>query len=96
MLVIFLNGRVLAEIVKPGKKILPALNLPGEIGKDHDNFRVHPRRKILHPAVEPCLIDLMHRRRRTRALGFVDDLHLIILFQAFPSLVPTNCTGVYS
>ena len=90
MLMEFLYCRVLAEVSESGKKLLPALNPPGEIGKYYDTFRMHKRRKVLDSAVEPCLVDLAHGRRCTLAFGFVHDLLLIILVHVFDPPVRTN------
>ena len=84
----FMNGRVLAKVTEPGKKVFPALNLPGEIGEEHDNFRMHQWREVLDPALEPRLIDLTHRCHGILAFRFVHDLLLIILVRA--------SAGVYS
>ncbi len=67
----FVNCCVLAEIGEPGKKGFPSLDPPGKTRKNHDNLRVHHRRKVLDLAAEPCLVDLTHCFRHIRAFGFL-------------------------
>ena len=67
----FVNGCVLAEIAKPGKKGFPSLDAPGKSRKHHDYLRVHQRRKRLVLATKPCLVDLPHGCGRIRALRVV-------------------------
>lgn len=51
MLTKFLNGRVLTKVPKSSEQRLSALNLPGEIGKNSNDFLVHHRRKFFNRAV---------------------------------------------
>jgi len=89
----FLYGRAATEIAESGKKPFVALNLRGEAGHYRNNFRVHQRSKIVHPPVEPRLVDLTHRRGGAFVFGFVHQTNLpssAALGKALPR------SGVYS